>query len=311
MFLGMERDRLAAWTGQPLRTFLFAPGSDERKIAKVPSFGSDVVVLDLEDAVADDAKDGARATVRAGVERYDEGFVALVRVNAASTGRLEADIDAVVCDRLDGILVPKADHAQELLHVDALLAAAEERAGLPVGAIKVVPIVETARGIVNVDDTLARGGDRLVTAIFGLGDFSTDIGVEVTPEGAELAYARARLIVATRAAGLAAPIDGPVFDIKNDELLLEDSRRSRGLGFQGRVIVFPPQVAPAKRAYSWLPDDTVAQLRDVVEQFEEAEQRNVASIRVNEQFVDYPIYERARRELSRYDAYARETERTA
>lgn len=307
----MESVPAADWTRQPLRTFLFAPGSDERKIAKVPTFGSDVVILDLEDAVADDAKDGARVTTRAGVEGYDEGFVAMVRVNAATTGRLQADIDAVVCPRLDAILVPKADTAEELLHVDRVLTAAEERAGMPAGSVKVVPIIETARGIIAVDDTLAGGGDRLVTAIFGLGDFCTDIGVEATPGGAELAYARGRVIVATRAAGLAAPIDGPIFDIKNEELLLQDSRRSRSLGFQGRVVVFPPQVAPAKRAYSWLPDDVVTQLRAVVEQFEEAEQRNVASIRVNEQFVDYPIYERARRELARYDAYARETERTA
>jgi citrate lyase subunit beta/citryl-CoA lyase len=291
------------WDTQLLRALLFVPGSDRHKLEKVDSFGADAIVIDLEDAVADEEKTAARATTAEALPNYDQGTVIVVRVNGRQTGRMVDDITSVVRPRLDAILVPKVEDLETLAEADRVLADAERDAGLPVGEIRLLVLIETARGLVECERILAAAPERLVTAIFGLGDFSVDIGVDLTPDALELAYARSRLVVATRAAGLAKPVDGPFLDLFNDDGLVADTMRSRQLGFQGRVAVYPPQVEGIQRTYSLLAEEEVERMRVVVEAFEEAERRGVASIRVEGRFVDYPIYNRAREKLARHTAY--------
>ena len=295
------------WDEQLMRALLFVPGSDERKLGKVTSFGADVIVVDLEDAVADDRKTAARATTRSAIESYSRDQVNTVRVNGIETGRLHDDIAAVVCPNLDAILVPKIEDTDTLAEADRALAEAEQANGMQTGSVRVLAIVETPRGISRCDEILDQAPDRTVTAIFGLGDFSVALGVDLTEGGAELAYARGRVVVAARGTGMVAPIDGPYLDVENADGLLDDSRRQRTLGFQGRVAVYPPQVAVINRAFSELTDEEATRTRRVVEAFEEAESRGVASLRVDGRFVDYPIYYLCRRKLARFDAY-RETE---
>ena len=230
------------WDEQLMRALLFVPGSDERKLAKVTSFGADVIVVDLEDAVADDRKTAARATTRSAIESYSRDQVNTVRVNGIETGRLPDDIAAVVCPNLDALLVPKIEDTETLAEADRALAAAEQANGMETGSVRLLAILETPRGISRCDEILAQAPDRTVTAIFGLGDFSVALGVDLTEGGAELAYARGRVVVATRAAGMVAPIDGPFLNVEDADGLLADSRRQRTLGFQGRVAVYPPQV---------------------------------------------------------------------
>jgi citrate lyase subunit beta / citryl-CoA lyase len=292
------------WDEQLMRALLFVPGSDERKLAKVTSFGADVIVVDLEDAVADDRKTAARATTRAAVEGYSRDQVNTVRVNGIETGRLHDDIAAVVAPNLDAVLVPKIENTDTLAEADRALAAAEQANGMEIGSVRLLAILETPRGIAHCEEILDQAPDRTVTAIFGLGDFSVALGVDLTRDGAELAYARGKVVVATRAAGMVAPIDGPYLDVEDADGLLTDSRRQRTLGFQGRVAVYPPQVPVIHRAYSELTDEEAARIRRVVEAFEEAESRGVASLRVDGRFVDYPIYYLARRKLTRFEAYS-------
>ena len=292
------------WEVQLMRALLFVPGSDERKLAKVGTFGADMIVIDLEDAVADDEKTAARATTRAAIPTYGDGQAVTVRVNGIETGRLEEDIAAVVGPGLDAVLVPKIEDPQTLQTVDGLLAAAERAQGLEPGTVRVLAIVETPRGIVRCDEILERAPARTVTAIFGLGDFSVALGVDLTPEAAELAYARGRVVVATRAAGMVPPIDGPYLDLTDEDGLVRDCRRARGLGFQGKVCVYPPQVEPIQRSFSELSEAEIAATRRLVEIFEEAEARGVASIRIDGRFVDYPIYNLARRKLDRWESFA-------
>jgi citrate lyase subunit beta/citryl-CoA lyase len=300
-----EGEPVTDWDSQLLRALLFVPGSDSRKLAKVATFGADAIVIDLEDAVADDEKTAARATTAAAIPTYDDGVVVIVRVNGRRTGRLVDDIASVVRPRLDMILIPKIEDTDTLLEADSLLARCEEEAGIPVGQIRLLALMETARGIVDCERILAAAPPRLLTAIFGLGDFSVDIGVDLTDDAAELAYGRSRLVVAARAAGLAKPIDGPYLNLLDEAGLVTDTLRSRQLGFQGRVAVYPPQVDPVQRTFSLLADEEVRQMETVVEAFEEAERRGVASIRVEGKFVDYPIYNRARAKLDRHTAYQR------
>lgn len=290
------------WSEQLLRTLLFVPGADERKLRKVGTFGADVIVIDLEDAVADSEKTAARAITRAAVPTYGDQVVT-VRVNGLDTGRLEDDVEAVVCPELAGILVPKIEDFDALRVADEALARAEQANGMTRGTVRIVAIMETPLGVARCEEILANAPDRTVTSIFGLGDFSVALGVEPTEQGLELLYGRSRVIVATRAAGMVAPVDGPYLKVEDLDGLVADSRRSRALGFQGRVAVYPPQVEGIHAAFSDLSDEEASSQRRVVESFEEAEANGVASIRIDGRFVDYPIYRLARERLRRYDAY--------
>lgn len=290
------------WDERTLRSLLFAPGNHPRRLEKVGAFGSDVIVLDLEDAVADDEKTAARGMTRAALPTYEGRTIVSVRVNSAGTGRMEEDIAAVVCEHVDLLLVPKVESTDVLPEVDRLLAQAERAEGIQVGGIRVLALVETAKGMVAIDDIAASATERVLTLAFGAGDFSVDIGVDLTQDATELLYARSRVVVAARAAGLAPPIDGPYLDLQNVEGLVEETRRSRQLGFQGRVAVYPPQVEHVQRAYSDLPEEEAERARRVVEAFEEAVAGGIASIQVDGRFVDYPLYHRAKHKLKLYEA---------
>lgn len=290
------------WERQPLRSLLFAPGNHPRRVERVAEFGSDVIVLDLEDAVANAEKVAAREPVRAALSTYTGPVVVTVRINGESTGLMEGDVEAVVSPDLDCLMVPKVESVATLQAVSALLDRLEREAGVPEGQIRLLPIVETALGLVRCEELALSAPDRVVTVIFGLGDFSVDIGVDLTREATELLYGRSRVVVAARAGGLPAPIDGPYLDIHDVDGLVENSLLSRRLGFQGRVVVYPAQVEPVQRAYSELTPEELEQARRVVEAFEEAEASGLASIQVDGRFIDYPLYYRARRRLQLHEA---------
>ena len=297
----VERD---TWDDRLLRSLLFAPGNHPHKLAKVGQFGSDAIVLDLEDAVAETEKTAARATVRDALSSYGMVRTVIVRVNALQTGRLMDDVRAVACSALHGIMVPKVEDPTTLAIVDGLLAELETQMNMPTGTIRVLPLIETAKGLVRCEQIAFEAPRRVPTLIFGLGDFSVDMGFDITADGMELLYARSRVAVAARAAGMRAALDGPYLDLRNIDGLVEDSRRSRQLGLEGRVVVYPPQVEHVQRAYSDLATDELEKARRVVSAFEEAERSGSASIQVDGRFVDYPIYRRAQRKLALYQTMA-------
>ena len=281
---------------------MFVPASDERKLAKVGAYGADLIVIDLEDAVAEDQKTAARAQAHAALATFPAGRVVAVRVNGIETGRLDDDIEAVTAPGLAAVVVPKLEDAGTLPAVDAALARAEREAGLAEGTVRVLALIETPLGVVRCEELLAAAPPRTVTAIFGLVDFSVALGVDLTAGGEELAYARGRIVIAARAAGLSAPVDGPYPDLDDLDGLLASSRHVRTLGFQGRVALHPAQLPAINRAFSELGAGEAAHAERVVAAFEEARARGVASLRVGGQFVDYPVYELARRKLSRLAA---------
>lgn len=291
------------WSVQTLRSLLFVPGSDRRKLAKVGTFGADAIVLDLEDAVANEEKTAARALVREAISNYAMDTVVAVRVNGPESHRMETDIRSVVCPGLACIMIPKLEDAKTLGQIDDIIADQENQEGMEPGTVRVLALIETAKGLVHSENIAAQAPERLLTLVFGLGDFSTDLGIDLTNDGYELLYARSRVTVAARAAGLPKPIDGPFLDLNDDAGLIADCRRSRHLGFQGRVTVYPPQVDATQHAYSWLSEEEVDQARKVIEAFEESERGGSASIRVDGKFVDYPIYYQALENLKLHEAY--------
>ena len=279
----------------PLRSLLFAPGNEPRKIDKVATFGADGIILDLEDAVPDADKAAAREQVKAALPRLRRGFVA-VRVNGLHTGRTEGDVAGVVAPGLDAIVLPKTESAEHVRTLDALLARAEADAELAPGHVKILPLVETARGLLAGPE-IAAASPRVVTLCFGSGDFTRDLelpSLRWSVEGTELFYARSRMVVDARAAGRARPIDGPFLSVRDAAGFEADCAAARKLGFQGKLCIHPAQVAVANRLFAPDPDE-VAFCRRVAADFASAVARGSASITVDGVFVDYPIAEKAQR----------------
>lgn len=303
--MSLRRSEFGDWRARPLRTLLFVPGNDERKLGKAGTAGADLVVIDLEDAVAEASKTGARATASEAVGHISQSAAVAVRVNGLETGRLQDDITAVAHAGLSAIVVPKVEAPDSLAVAEETLAGCERNGALPPGTVVVIALLETPLGIARCDEILLGAPECTVAVMFGVADFSAALGIEPTAEGMELLYARGRLIVAARAAGMAATIDGPYLRIDDSEGLLNDSRRSRALGFQGRVALHPSQVAPINQAFSELSPEQLALARQIVEAFETAEAEGTASIRVGGRFVDYPVYEQARAKLRRHEAHLR------
>ena len=282
----------------PLRSLLFAPGSEPRKLQKVSGFGADAVVADLEDAVADSKKLAAREHVRAAVDTSTASNF-MVRINGPESDLWIDDLESVVSARLAGIVVPKIEHSDHLFDVAARLSVLEESMGLPAGGIVLIGLVETPLGMSRVDDLAQQAPRRTRTFALGSADLSTELDIELTVEGTELLYARSRLVMAVRAAGLEAPIDGPFLSIADGAGLLRNSQGARSLGFQGRVAIHPSQVEIVHAAFGAVSEEALTAARGIVEAFESAEAQGRASIRVDDRFVDYPIYQNARKLLDR------------
>jgi citrate lyase subunit beta/citryl-CoA lyase len=291
-------------TPLPLRSLLFAPGNEPRKVSRVTTFGADAIILDLEDAVPDAEKVATRAVVRAAIKDL-QGPLVCVRVNGFPTGLTAGDIEGVVTAGLDAIVLPKAEAPAEVAAADRLLAAAEERTGLPPGTVRILPIVETARGVLDAS-AVAGSSQRVLTLAFGSGDFTRDLelpSIRWSLEGTELGWARAKLVVDARAAGRPRPVDGPYLAIRDARGFEQDCLTARRLGFQGKICIHPGQVATVNRVFA--PDaGEVAFCRKVIAEFAEAERRGSASIAVDGIFVDYPIAEKAGRIVALAEALA-------
>jgi citrate lyase subunit beta / citryl-CoA lyase len=277
-----------------MRSLLFAPGNHARRVEKALSLAADGVILDLEDAVAVSEKAATRSVVVGAFDQPRSGKL-YVRVNALGTEWCYGDITAVVRVGLDGIVLPKVEHAHELRTADWLIGALERERGLPAGKIDLIPIIETALGISNLKE-ICQSGTRTKRLAFGAGDFTLDMGMVWTRSEAELLPYRSACVLESRAAGLEAPLDTVWADLRDLEGFIASARHAAALGFQGKMCIHPDQIAEANGAFS--PDEAaVTKARRIVEAFDRAEAEGMASIQLDGQFIDYPIVQRARRVL--------------
>jgi citrate lyase subunit beta/citryl-CoA lyase len=281
------------------RTFLFAPGNHPRRTEKAFTLGADAVILDLEDACPVSEKVATRSVIVEAMQR-PRACLGYVRVNPLSTQFGYGDMVGVVQKGVDGIVVPKVESADELKTADWLLAQLERERGLPVGAIDLLPIVETGKGLAAVHE-IARAGTRLKRLSFGAGDFTLDMNLVWSREETELLAYRGAVVLASRAAGLEAPIDTVWVRLQDAEGFAASAAHVRALGFQGKLCIHPDQVAVANAAFS-PSSGQVAWARRVVDAFKAAEDSGSASIQLDGQFIDYPIVYQAQRVL---DADAR------
>jgi citrate lyase subunit beta / citryl-CoA lyase len=280
------------------RSFLFTPGNVARRVEKALTLAADVVIVDLEDSVAIAEKAATRKQAAAALERprRARGYV---RVNAPATQFCYGDLAETLHRGVDGVVLPKVESAADLHAIDWLMWNLERERGMPEGSIDLMPQIETAAGLHRIDRVLQarslrpyKGPWRVKRVAFGAADYAHGLNLAVSLDEPELAEARARVVLASRAAGLEGPIDSPWFHFKEAAGFARALERSRRGGFQGRLCVHPDQIEPVNAAYA--PSDAeLAQAERIVRAFTEAEARGEAAVQVDGQMVDYPVAYRA------------------
>ena len=293
----------------PRRSCLSTPGSSDRFLAKAPSATADMTFLDLEDSVAPNEKVAARAKVVAAIREQDWGErVLCVRVNAWDTPWTYGDVIEVVGNagaRLDEVMLPKVQSAAEVVAMDLLLTQVERNAGLPVGHIGIEAQIETARGLINVDEICA-ASSRLETIIFGPADFAASIEMPVLTGGVAIPeypgdhfnYVFSRILMAGRANGLQV-IDGPFLKVRELDSLREFAQRTRVLGYDGKWALTPDQALVLNEVYSPT-QEQFDKAWDILEAYRVAtDENNTGAVMFGDEMIDEASRKMAMKFLTR------------
>lgn len=274
------------------RSYLFVPSMNLSVIKKAVSSSADIVIIDLEDAVALTEKQTAREVLREALTVYKKESEIIVRINDLGTSFWEEDLEVAIANGARGIMIPKAETEQE---VQAVSNRIRKIRGDKDEEFKLIPLIESAKGVQFA--YMIASADPLVSALaFGSIDFSLDIDCELTPEGLELLFARSQLVIASKAAGINSPIDAVFPDLSDEEGLEKQALFAKQLGFKSKLVIHPKQLELVHRVFSHTAKE-IAAAKEVVEAFEKAEESGIASITVGGQFVDYPVYKKAKKVL--------------
>ncbi len=233
------------------RALLFMPGDSLRKIEKGAALGVDSVIMDLEDGVALSQKAAARLTIVEAFKSIDfKSTERLIRINAVGTPFFVDDLNATLGVQPDGYVIPKVENADQIIEVSARITAAERKHDWPEGAIRLIAIIESALGIVNLRE-IASADPRLDALAFGAEDYTGSVGATRTPGGIEVLYARSAVVAHATAFGLAA-LDTPFVNLNDtdDEALIADTRFAAGLGYTGKFAIHPRQVETIAHAFN-------------------------------------------------------------
>jgi citrate lyase subunit beta/citryl-CoA lyase len=283
------------------RTLLFVPGNQPSKLAKAAGFETPWLIPDLEDSVPSAEKATARAIVAEHIPTLAKaGKLLAPRVNSMKSGLAEDDIAAVVSNEIVGISIGKIGNASEVKTLDQILAKAEKRAGVPVGKTMILPWLETAEAVVNAYE-ICMSSDRIRWTAFGAEDFSADMGISRTVDEVEtnsggepeagLAYARAAVAVASRAAGVHA-LDTPYTKFRDPEGLRAEAMLAKSIGYKGKLAIHPAQVEVIESVFR--PTDAeIDRARRVLDIATEAETEGRGSVSLDGEMIDMPVILRA------------------
>ncbi len=278
-----------------MRSMLFVPGNSMRMIAKAATLPADAIILDLEDAVPLPDKATARIMIRDSIKDVKlGGSYVFVRVNALTTNLTAEDLKFVAVEGLDGLMLAKSETKSDIVELDSMLEETEKGGGLEPRSLKVVPLIESAKGVINAYE-IASASERIIAVAFGAGDYYRDLGrgASFSPEQTELLYARSRIVNCSVAAGVQA-IDTVFFGLLTDrEGFMKEMMLALQLGFKGKLLIHPTQIEPVNKAFSPLPDEA-EYARRVVEAFEEAQARGLGAISFEGKMIDYMNYKQAK-----------------
>lgn len=276
------------------RTMMFLPGNNPGMLTDAHIYKPDSIMIDLEDAVSINQKDAARMLVYHALKTIDYGDVeTVVRINGLDTGLGEKDIEAVVRAGVDVIRLPKTDNAQDIKDVDEIITRVEKEIGRE-GETLMMAAIESANGVVNAIE-IAHASPRMMGIALGAEDYVTNLKTTRSSHGMELFAARSQIVLAARSAGIAC-FDTVNSNLDDMEQFREEVQFIKDLGFDGKSVIHPKQIAVVNEVYTPTEKDIRKSMR-IIAGAKEAERRGSGVISVDGKMVDGPIIVRARRIL--------------
>lgn len=272
------------------RSLLFVPGNNPRFLEKAKTIQADIVCFDLEDSVPDSEKVNARNLIRETLKSRSQYIPDVyVRTNSPISGKISDDLEQIIQNGIDGIVLPKINNSKELLKIEKIIASLEKKRKLE--PISLIPSIESAQGVVNAYD-IASCSKRISALVFGVFDLLNDMGIEYTkqPDGAK--YARAKIPLDAKAAGVHA-IDAIWQDLKDEKGLKEDCTIGKNLGYAGKSIIHPDQIPITHEAF--MPNKSeIEWARKVCDAYLESTKKGKGATVIDGKMIDEVHYKRAK-----------------
>ncbi len=282
------------------RALLYMPGDDRRKIEKATTLGVDCICMDMEDGVAITRKAEARAVIAQAMKELDFGnSERCIRINSFGSGFEKFDLAAAVATNPDTIVVPKVETAEQVRSISEYIELYEHSSKMDVGSIRMLVGVETAKGILNLKE-IAEADKRLEALIFGAEDFAASVGATRTREATEVLYARSAVVVACAANELQA-IDMVYIDFRDVEGLRLEAEQGARLGFSGKQIIHPNQVAAVQEAFT-PSEEAIEYAQRVVKTFTASQKEGKGAFALDGKMIDMPLLKNAQNVLDRAKA---------
>lgn len=272
------------------RSLLFVPGNNPRFLEKAKTIQADIVCFDLEDSIPDSEKVNARNLIRETLKSRSQYIPDVyVRTNSPTSGKISDDLEQIIQNGIDGIVLPKINNSKELLKIEKIIASLEKKRKLE--PISLIPSIESAQGVVSAYD-IASCSKRISALVFGVFDLLNDMGIEYTkqPDGAK--YARAKIPLDAKAAGVHA-IDAIWQDLKDEKGLKEDCTIGKNLGYAGKSIIHPDQIPITHEAF--MPNKSeIEWARKVCDAYLESTKKGKGATVIDGKMIDEVHYKRAK-----------------
>ncbi|MQF69912.1 CoA ester lyase [SAR202 cluster bacterium AD-804-J14_MRT_500m] len=275
-----------------IRSLQFVPGNRRDMLEKARTFNADVLVVDLEDSVPIDQKFAARTLVAEIAPSLSENKQKVaVRLNSLDTGLTSIEIDTIIGFHIFAISIGKINSPWHIQQCDFLLNAAENRLGIPIGSVKIIPWIESASAILEAKQ-ISLASPRVIALAFGAEDYTYDMGVQRTDLGDEMKFARSLVPLAARAAGIVA-LDTPYVQFKDHKGLTRETREAVTLGYKGKFSIHPGQLDTINQIFSPTQID-IDYAKRVVNEWEIAEAQGKGSLSIDNRMIDIPVVKRAK-----------------
>lgn len=279
------------------RSILFMPGDSFRKIQKARQLDVDSIVMDLEDGVALSQKEEARKVVVQAFQELDFGpRERLIRINPPRTSYAQKDLQSTIHVKPDGYVIPKVESPEDLQQVSDFLTKAEQENGWLIGSIRLLALIETAKGILHLPQ-IVQASSRLEALMFGAEDLAGDIGAQRTPEGWEVFYARSAVVTAAAAYQIDA-IDTVFIDLKDLDALQKECIMAKKMGYTGKMAIHPRQVEVFNRTFA-PSEKEVNDAKSLLAAYDENQKRGTGAFSFQGKMIDTPMIRGAQKVLQR------------
>lgn len=277
------------------RTMMFLNAQKPGLIKDPYIYKPDSIMLDLEDAVAEKEKDSARFSLFHALKEINyRGIECIVRINGLDSNLWEEDIRCAVAGGADGIRIPKTETAEDVRKVEKAVEEAEKEFGIEPGKVLIMAALESAKGVLNALD-ICKASDRLFGIALSGGDYTKDLQTHITGTGVELMGARQHMIIAARAAGVQC-FDTVYTDLDDMEGFVKDVETIHLMGFDGKSIINPRQIAPVHKIYTPSQKEIIF-AQKVVKEIDEKKALGIGVFTVDGKMIDIAFYDGAKRTI--------------